>query len=439
MKKYYSLRLKILNNNIPRSAQRPVEVLWKRLLLKGCCLVVLFIPSGNKVYGQCTSCPRASYGNPTAGYGYPTDGDLTYWVGAQSSSYLGAGNRSYISTIQAGTLSGTTPLCAGTTAAYTTNGTSGGSWSSTAPAVATVNSSTGVVTGVSAGTADIIYTKSRGCGSPVSSSKSLTVSSKVFLPVKTFLQGAYSTSLVRHKNVTTTWAAILNANALSQPYNLAPFSYSGTESVSAGFFTSTAATTDILDWVLVELRDATSPATLISRHAAFTREDGRIVELDGVSDVSFDNVVNGNYFMVIRHRNHLAIRTATVRTVDATMCNVVPAVYDFSSAQSQAFQNIAITTNPAQRDLTGGVFGMWGGNGNSDGFVRATGLASQNDFLFLLNAMGFNPANIINNVYNKADLNLDGIVRATGLTSINDYLFLLSALDSNPAKIVSQH
>ena len=194
-----------------------------------------------------------------------------------------------------------------------------------------------------------------------------------------------------------------------------------------------------MDWVLVELRDATTPATVISRHAAFIREDGRIIEVDGISDISFSTVANGNYFMVIRHRNHLGIRTASVRPVDVTMCNTVPAVYDFSTTQSQAYQNPAITSNAAMINLTPGVFGLWSGNGNSDDFVRATGLASQNDFLFLLNAMGFNPANIINNVYNKADLNLDGIVRATGLTSINDYLFLLSALDSNPAKIVSQH
>ena len=195
----------------------------------------------------------------------------------------------------------------------------------------------------------------------------------------------------------------------------------------------------VADWLLLELRDATTPATVIARRAAFIREDGRIVDLDGVSDVSFSNVANGNYHLVIRHRNHLAIRTATVIALNSTFCTTPPALYDFSTAQAQAYQNPSITSNAAMKNFGGGVFGMWGGNGNSDGQVRATGLVSINDFLFLMNALSNNPANILSNVYNKADLNMDGTVRASGLASINDYLFLISALDFNPATIVIQH
>ncbi|MES1181336.1 MAG: Ig-like domain-containing protein, partial [Flavobacterium sp.] len=78
--------------------------------------------------------------------------------------------------VSAGTVSGTTPLCVGATAAYTKTGTAGGTWSSTFPSVATVNATTGLVTAVGAGTTDIIYTVNSGCGSPVSSFKTLTVS-----------------------------------------------------------------------------------------------------------------------------------------------------------------------------------------------------------------------------------------------------------------------
>lgn len=264
---------------------------------------------------------------------------------------------------------------------------------------------------------------------------------KAFLPVRTYLQGAFNSAVSRHKDVSATWATIMNTNALTQPYNFAPFNYSGTESVSAGFFTSSVATTDIVDWVLLELRDAVTPATVITSRAAFIREDGRIVDLDGVSDVSFRNVADGNYHLVIMHRNHLAIRTATgnARTLNGSLGFALPSLFDFSISQSQAYQNIAITGNTAMRDLAPGIFGMWGGNGNSDGFVRATGLASQNDFLSMLSAMGNNPAAVLSNIYNRADMNLDGTVRASGLASVNDYLFLLSALDFNPAKIVTQH
>src|SRR6185369_3738146 len=51
-----------------------------------------------------------------------------------------------------------------------------GSWTSTNTSVATVNASTGLVTGVAAGTTNITYTVSTGCNNPVSSFKTLTVS-----------------------------------------------------------------------------------------------------------------------------------------------------------------------------------------------------------------------------------------------------------------------
>ena len=74
-----------------------------------------------------------------------------------------------------GVISGSSPICIGQTATYTTTGTSGGVWSSDNIPVATVNASTGLVTGVSAGTANIIYTVT-GCNAPAPASKQVTVS-----------------------------------------------------------------------------------------------------------------------------------------------------------------------------------------------------------------------------------------------------------------------
>ncbi len=77
-------------------------------------------------------------------------------------------------------VTGTTPLCISGTATYTANGvnlgsTGTGAWSSSNTAVATVNSSTGVVTAVAAGTCNIVYTITGGCGGTVSQQQSLTV------------------------------------------------------------------------------------------------------------------------------------------------------------------------------------------------------------------------------------------------------------------------
>ncbi len=81
--------------------------------------------------------------------------------------------------VTAGTVSGTTPICIGATPTYTSSGTAGGSWSSTVPGVATVIAGTGVVTAVSAGTSNITYTVSSGCGSPLSAFQTITVNPNV--------------------------------------------------------------------------------------------------------------------------------------------------------------------------------------------------------------------------------------------------------------------
>ncbi len=76
-------------------------------------------------------------------------------------------------------VTGATPLCIGGTAAFTANGvvTGGGtgSWSSSNPAVATV-SAAGLVTGISAGSCNIIYTVTGGCGGNVSAQQPVTIS-----------------------------------------------------------------------------------------------------------------------------------------------------------------------------------------------------------------------------------------------------------------------
>ncbi|HET9744436.1 MAG TPA: Ig-like domain-containing protein, partial [Chitinophagaceae bacterium] len=81
--------------------------------------------------------------------------------------------------VSAGTVSGLPNLPVGGTTVYSSSGSSGGTWSSTNSGVATVNPTTGLVTAVSAGTTNITYTVSSGCGSPVSAFQTLTVTGNV--------------------------------------------------------------------------------------------------------------------------------------------------------------------------------------------------------------------------------------------------------------------
>jgi LmbE family N-acetylglucosaminyl deacetylase len=139
---------------------------------------------------------------------------------------------------------------------------------------------------------------------------------------------------------------------LQQPYNVAPWSYSGTESV-------VSIPSKVVDWVLVELRTGTSAASKIGTRAAFIKGNGSIVDLDGVSPVAFANLAAGNYYVVVRHRNHLAVMSASAVALSASS-----GLYDFSTGLLRYYGGDA-------KDLGGGKFGLYAGDGNGDGGVYA--------------------------------------------------------------------
>ncbi|MEE9431274.1 MAG: NosD domain-containing protein [Melioribacteraceae bacterium] len=66
---------------------------------------------------------------------------------------------------------------------------------------------------------------------------------------------------------------------------------------------------EVVDWVLVELRDENNSSTVLESQSAFVLKDGSVVDLDGVSPVHFTSP-SGNYFVSVKHRNHLAVMSA---------------------------------------------------------------------------------------------------------------------------------
>ncbi len=67
-----------------------------------------------------------------------------------------------------GAISGTAALCPGGTSTLTQAGPAGGVWSSSAPLIASIGSSSGVVNAIAAGLASITYNASTACGTAVS-------------------------------------------------------------------------------------------------------------------------------------------------------------------------------------------------------------------------------------------------------------------------------
>lgn len=70
----------------------------------------------------------------------------------------------------------------------------------------------------------------------------------------------------------------------------------------------------IVDWVWVELRDATDRTVVMKSKSALLQRDGDVVDIDGNSPVSF-SLAEGDYFITINHRNHLGVMTASPITV----------------------------------------------------------------------------------------------------------------------------
>jgi hypothetical protein len=218
--------------------------------------------------------------------------------------------------------------------------------------------------------------------------------------------------------------------------------YDGTEKVSSNFFTSSSGSTDILDWVLVEMKSISGAVR--AQRAALVREDGQIVDLDGVSPVSLYGLTSGFYYISIRHRNHLGVRSSTPKLFASSGLGIgqLQSSHDFSNAQSQAYQNPAISTNPAMAQ-NGSVFMMWAGNANLDDVVRLnTFLTVQGDAVYILGtSLSGNPGAVLSNVYSSADVNLDGSVRLnTFLITGGERPFILSSpLGGDPNAIRKEH
>ena len=141
--------------------------------------------------------------------------------------------------------------------------------------------------------------------------------------------------------------------------------YGQGQAVPAGFF-STPAGQQVVDWVLVEVRagdPAAPPMAVEQRRAALLLAGGRVVDVDGTSDVAFAGLAGTSYYVAVRHRNHLAAMSAGPVDVSSGA-----GAWDFRAGAGQAYGP------SAQAALGGGAFGLYGGDGNGSGAVSAADL-----------------------------------------------------------------
>ncbi|NOX47922.1 MAG: hypothetical protein GXO89_13180, partial [Chlorobi bacterium] len=164
---------------------------------------------------------------------------------------------------------------------------------------------------------------------------------------------------------------------LNQPFNTAPWNYAGSESVTS------IPNANVVDWVLVELRDATSAAgagssTRLARQAAFLLKDGSVVGTDGSSPLSFANSVSNSLFVVTWHRNHLGIISANPLTESGGVYS-----YDFTTNVNKAYQS-------GQKNVNGKAV-MFGGDVNANGTVNT---ADKNIWSGVAGTKGYVPSDM---------------------------------------------
>lgn len=184
---------------------------------------------------------------------------------------------------------------------------------------------------------------------------------------------------------------------LNQPFNMPPWNYAGTESISS--ISDFPANT--VDWVLVELRDPNNVNTILASQAGFLLDDGTVVSIDANTNILsanamvFNNIIpNQDFYITVRSRNHLA--TISANTVTVPNNNH----YDFSTAITQAMGPIQLI------EVAPGRYAQFAGDLDSDGLITVHDF---NDYRNELSLTG---------MYLEGDLNMDGTV---SVSDFNDY------------------
>ena len=207
------------------------------------------------------------------------------------------------------------------------------------------------------------------------------------LPIiaKTYLEGTYD----METGLMTTHLRDADLLPLSQPFNKAPWNYTGNEKVN----NISDIPADIVDWVMVELRSADDPEIIIAQKAGFLRSNGYIMDVDGSEQITFKGVHPDNdYYVLVRTRNHLDLISAEAKSPYSK--------FDFTRVNQVAGGVSQL------RDLGDGSYALLSGDFNGDGVL------SVDDYnLYLTNTS-------LLNQYISSDCNMD---KAVTVSDFNIY------------------
>ena len=210
----------------------------------------------------------------------------------------------------------------------------------------------------------------------------------VLLQVKVDLQGPYS----------------LSANEMSTDLNYGnPNNIPTTSPYVEDPRVAPSIPSNITDWVLVQLRSHADSSAVISR-SVFLRNDGQVVNEAGESVIELF-VEDGEYYVVIRHRNHLAVMSRLTVSLSTGSANS----HDFTTGTGQYYGEDAklLDSDPTT------VYGMYAGDANNNSYINAA------DYL---NVKGM----AMTTGYRSGDCNMNAYVNATDYLVIKPNIFRFS-------------
>lgn len=161
----------------------------------------------------------------------------------------------------------------------------------------------------------------------------------------------------------------------------------------------------VVDWVLVEIRNAAQPSMVLQSKVLLLRLNGDVVETDGTKPVFQPE--SDAVQIVIKHRNHIAIMSNPIASFNGDIS------YDFTTDLSKAFNppspdNPGASIAPAQMVLVNGVWCMWAGD------IDQNLALNPGDYNTILSANGGQQGEI----YMNTDINMDGGMDETDMNLI---------------------
>lgn len=205
----------------------------------------------------------------------------------------------------------------------------------------------------------------------------------VQLALSVMLGGAYDSGADAMRT------ALLDGGVLpsTQPYGDA--AYAGTPRAYAGSEAVTTLPPDAVDWVVLEVRSSPAATDSVTSVAALVLTDGTVVGPSGTAAPGVPGLAPGNYYVVVRHRNHVPAMTASAI-----------ALGDGSVAYDLTAPGAAYGTE-GRLELRAGLWGLWPADGAPDGLVTAP------DFNLYSSKTSAGATG-----YDDADYTLDGLVTA---------------------------